>query len=281
MLQNDAMVVRLSVGQWTARKFDKQATQHVAAEYSVKADVGRYNKALLAKEAIQSITRVVSNVRMFHYTNTLPWDDGGGRLLPAKNFMTYTSQIRGFKEEFAKAVRDFVDNYDTYRDQAETALGGLFNAGDYPSMAEVAYKFRFEVDFEPVSTAADFRVTLQTDEVEAIKKDIEAKNKDRLKEATYDLFERLNDAVSKLADKLAEEDAIFRDSLVENVVELTELLPKLNVTNDSKLNDLLKVTMQKICSLNPDTLRKEPEVRAKAVDDAKKILDRMAGYLGK
>ena len=280
MLRDDAMIVRLSISQWTGRKFDKGVTQRVAREYAVDESVGRYNKVLIAKEAIQGITKVVSGARAFHYQNTLPWDDGGSRILPSKNFLEYSKRMRGYREEFESAVREFVTNYQAYRDDAQRALGGLFNPADYPGVHEIEHKFGFSTDIDPVPSSEDFRVSIQSAEAARIKKELEERVQQRVVEATRDLYVRLNDVVAKVADKLSDKDAIFRDSLVENVVELVNLLPKLNVGNDPKLDELAKETKKKLCALEPDAIRKDAKVRTKAAEDAKAILDKMSGYLG-
>ena len=280
MLRDDAMIVRLSISQWSARKFDKSVTRQVARDYAVSESAGRYNKVLIAKEAIQGITKVVSAARAFHYENTLPWDDGGGRILPSANFLTYSKEMREFRDRYETAVRDFVANYDVYRDEAKRSLGGLFNPADYPGTFEIERKFGFSTDIDPVPTSEDFRVSLQSDDAKRIKKELEDRVSQRVVEATRDLYVRLNDVVGRVAEKLSDKDAIFRDSLVENVVELVNLLPKLNVGNDPKLSELGKETKKKLCALEPEALRKDAKVRSKAAEDAKAILDKMSSYIG-
>jgi len=281
MLNNDAMIVRLSISQWTARKFDKAATAKVAADYSVDSTAGRYNKVLIAKEAIQSITQATSAARTFHYINTLPWDDGGGRILPAANFLTYSKEMRKLKEQFEKAIRDFIGNYDAYRTEASKKLGKMFNPADYPGTQEIAAKFKFGTDIEPIPSSGDFRVTLQDSDANKIKKELEARVTERVAEATRDLYVRLNDVLGKFAEKLADKGAVFRDSLVENIVDLVNLLPKLNVGNDAKLDSLCKETKKKLCALEPESLRCEDGTRSTAVKDAQAILNKMSAYMAK
>jgi hypothetical protein len=279
MLREEAMIVRLSISQWTARKFDKAVSQRVATDYAVDVEVGRYNKILIAKEAIQDITKAVSAARTFHYENTLPWDDGGGRILPSKNFLTYSKEMRKFNQGMDDAVKAFMENYDEYREEARRRLNGMFKEADYPGHREIGRKFGFSVDIEPVPSAEDFRVTLQSKDATRIKKQLEARINERVVEATKDLFVRLSGVVKKFAEKLADKDAIFRDSLVENIVELVNLLPKLNIANDPELEKLRKEVQKKVCAFEPDTLRESEEVRSKAASDAQAILNKMSGYM--
>lgn len=280
MLREDAMIVRLSIGQWTARKFDKSVTRRVASDYAVDDTVGRYNKTLIARSAIEGITKAVSAARTFHYENTLPWDDGGGRILPSQNFLNYSKKMREYREIFEGAVREFISNYDSYRDDAQAKLGSMFNPTDYPGVREIEHKFKFSTDIEPVPSAEDFRVSIQNADANRIKKELEDRVNARVVEATRDLYVRLNSVVSKVAVKLSDKGAIFRDSLVENVVELVNLLPKLNVSNDPKLAALTAETKKTLCALEPESLRNDEDARSKAAEDAKAILDKMSAYIG-
>jgi len=279
MLREEAMIVRLGISNWTARKFDKGVTQRVASEYAVDAEVGRYNKVLIAKESIQEVTQAVSAARTFHYENTLPWDDGGGRILPSKNFETYSKAMRKLKVSFDEAVRNFLDNYDEYREEARRRLNGMFRDSDYPGPREIKRKFDFTTDIEPVPNHKDFRVTLGDKDIKRIQAQLEKRVAERVATATKDLYIRLGEVVSKFAEKLADKDAIFRDSLVENIVGLVNLIPKLNVTNDPELEKLRKETERKICALGPDALRKDEAARSTAAKDANAILDKMSGYI--
>ena len=279
MLRDEAMIVRLSISQWTARRYDKLVSRKVAADYAVDVEVGRYNKALIAKEAIQEVTQAASAARSFHYENTLPWDDGGGRILPSKNFLTYSKEMRKLKQKFEDAAQGFIKNYNEYREDARRRLNSMFCAADYPGQREIGRKFGFSTDIDPVPTSKDFRVSLQDRDMTRIKGQLEKRVEERVIEATKDLYVRLNEVVQKFAEKLSDTDAIFRDSLIENVVELVNLLPKLNVGNDPKLEKVRKETQKKLCAFEPDTLRKDDKVRSKAAEDAKAILDKMSGYL--
>jgi len=281
MLHDDAMIVRLSISHWTARKFDKRATQRVAHDYAVAVDVGRYNKVLIAKESIQDVTQAVSAARTFHYENTLPWDDGGGRILPSKNFLTYSKEMRKLKDRFEKAVSDFVDNYDEYREAARRKLNGMFRESDYPSRYEIKSRFGFATNIDPVPTSADFRVSVGEKDMQIIQKQLEKRTEARVAEATRDLFVRLNRVVGRLADALAEDGKIFRDSKVDNIIDIVNLLPKLNIGNDPELEKLRKETKKKLCVLEPSNLRKDVDARSKAADDAKAILNKMSGYFKK
>jgi len=57
---------------------------------------------------------------------------------------------------------------------------------------------------------------------------------------TEDLWSRLRDGVSHMVDRLNEPESRFHATLVTNIFDLVELLPRLNVTGDPELNGLPK-----------------------------------------
>ena len=200
--------------------------------------------------------------------------------MPSKNFLDYSKSMRKFMAWNKKAVSDFVNNYDEYKQEAKVRLKGMFRAADYPSKSQIAHRYGFSMDIEPVPISEDFRVNIQDKDAARIKAEIEKRARVREAEAMKDLFVRLNTVLNHFNEKLSDMDSIFRDSIVENIVELVNLLPKLNVANDPALENLRKETQRKICQYEPMTLRKDKAVRKQAARDAKAILDKMAGYMG-
>jgi hypothetical protein len=65
-----------------------------------------------------------------------------------------------------------------------------------------------------------------------------------------------------MSDKLSgEEKQIFRDSLVGNATELCELLTRLNVTNDARLEDARKKLESALVGVDANALRKDDDLR--------------------
>jgi len=279
-LTQKAMLINLSISQWTARKHDTAATKRVAEDFGNAAATGRYNKLLIAQDALKKIASTVTAARTFYYSNTLPWTDDGNRMLPATSYMEFTDEMRRLRNLFNNAVDDFEANYPALIEQARDMLAGLFNPDDYPSAAQIRRKYAFNFDVSPLPAAEDFRVMLQGDEVEQIQRSITERAEQRVNTAMADLYERLYKVVSKAADSLKDPKAIFHDTLIGNIVEITELLPKLNIANDPALEELRKIVEAKLCHTEPVELRKDINVRKVVADDAQAILDAMSAYMG-
>jgi hypothetical protein len=279
MLRDEGMIVKLNISAWTAWKFDKRVTDRVHSDYGAGRDAGRYNKALVAKEAMAEITKAKGAARTFHYEQSLPWEDGGGRLLPAANFNAYSKRMRELKRDFEVAVSTFLANYGDYREEARRRLNGMFNSADYPGANDIRGKFRFGFDIDPVPNGDDFRVNIQSREAARIAKQIDKRVAEREAVAMKSLFERLYDVIRHMSEKLRDADAVFRDSLVDNLVSLVALLPKLNIAQDDGLIQLTKEA-KKLCVFEPQQLRDDSGAREKAADKADALLKKMAGYVG-
>jgi hypothetical protein len=287
-LTDRAMLAGLTIAQWSARKHDKRVSDKVARDHDASADAGRYNKTLVAKEALKEIASIASEARGHHYTNTLPWADNGARILPAANYWDYTQEQRAFKERFHRAVTQFHESYPNYVAEAQNRLKTLFRADDYPSPAELAVKFHYEIAFTPLPSGEDFRVSLGEVEESRIRADIEQRLAGATQAAMRDLWERIHNAVLHIRERLdlyevhpvsGKVQNPFRDTLVENLRDLAELLPKLNVTGDPALDAMRHRLAKSLCGHDAQELRDDDALRERTARTADNILADMAGYV--
>lgn len=275
MLQEKALTVNLSISAWSARKHDKKITAEVEEQHQAK-DAGRYNKALLAKEVLQDIQKKDSAARTFHYENTLPWSDNGDRLLPSANYFTYIAKMQELKADREQAVNEFISNYDNVIEDAKMRLNGMFDAKDYPSKSEVIRKFAFNTDFMPIPDTDDFRLNIAQTEINALKLSMETALNDRLQTAMNDIKARIREQLEHMKVKLSDKDSIFRDSLFENLRDIINLIPKLNVTNDAQINEICE-EMQGLL-INPKEVRENSVLRNRKAQEVNDILNKFGDF---
>ncbi len=284
-LSSRAMLCSLSISMWSARKHDPDASQEIAQRHGAQADAGRYHKVLLPKAALAEIQKVVSDARQEHYFMTLPWDDNGYRVLPAAAYMDHTEKMRELSNRFTPAVEALAREFGKLVEEAKVRLGGLFRSEDYPSPDELCSKFSFETKVMPLPDAGDFRVTLGDEEKERIKRQITTAVEASLQVASRDLWQRLYEAVSHLAERLSAYKVTgvgvehpFRDTVVTNLVRLVDVLPKLNVTGDPEL-ERLAAQVRASLLVDPQDLRNSESMRSETAKAATAICDRMAAYM--
>lgn len=282
-LSDRALLVQFNVSQWTARKFDKKATQSVARTHGVKDTVGRYNKSLLpGADYLANVHQKSGYIRNKFYENTLPWGIEGTQLLPTSNYLTFVSEFRKEKAEWETLVRLFVSNYPMLRAQAKRELGPMFNAADYPSDHEIAHKFRMDMAVFPVPTT-DFRVQIGSDELERVQQDVEARVKRAATEAMRDVWQRLYDKVEHLVERLQKVDdpkSRFHETTLEHLGHLCEMLPRLNFADDPNLEAMRVEVEKKLTNITKDAIVNDDYLRNKKINEAKAIMDKMAVFMG-
>ena len=277
-LSDRALLVQLSISQWTARKFDKKVTQDVASTHGVSTNAGRYNKALLPmNDLLDRVHKKSTLIRTKFYDNTLPWGIEGTMMLPSANYLKFVTDFRKEKGEWQYLVDDFVRNYGQLKLDAQRLLNGMYNDADYPSEYEIVNKFKMDMAIIPVP-ATDFRVQIASDELTRIQQDVEARVKDAQQQAMQEVWNRLYDRVKNMAEKLADPKAIFRDTLVDNLRDQCDMLTRLNFTDDPNL-EALRSEVESNLLKHPDALRNDPDLRRDKAAEAKAIMDKMSVFM--
>lgn len=259
MIQNSSVLVDLNIGVWTARKMDKKVSAEIDRDKNTTARAGNYHKNLMAgTDALAKVNNIAAGIRAWHYSQTLPWSDNGQRLLPMSNFFDYKTQMGAKQQELEKALNDFYDAYPTLVSAMSFKLGELFDPTEYPPLDAVKSKNYFSLVFSPVPTSGDFRVDI----ADEYRKELDDLTVKRQQAAMGDLWERLHTCLTHMSNKLAgSEKQIFRDSLVENAMELCGMLTKLNVANDSKLEQARQELEKALVGIDASDLRKNNSLR--------------------
>ena len=287
-LTHDAMLVTLRIHGWSGRRYDKRASQYVAVQHDAATNAGRYNKRLLPKAALAALNATLNEARKTHYHHTLPWDDVGARLLPVANYERYTSALDSLIERMFRERERFLADYDNQVDQARLDLGQLFQREDYPSREELRGRYSAHYRIVPVPDSGHFLADLGSGENERVRRDIEQHVQERLNGALGDLYRRLGEAVGHVCERLGDDPngkpKVFRDSMILNLRELVDIVPRLNLFGDRYLEGLCRDVQQRIASVDPDVLRPsgrfDPAVRRQVKRDAQDLAAHFAGYFG-
>lgn len=269
-LQDSAMLVTLTISQWTARKHDRSVSNEVDRNHGAK-DAGRYNKLLIRKDALDPMDQIASAARAYLYKMTHAWGDNGERLLPAALFLEFSQTMQQMRNEFESRVQTFVVSYPTLVQEARTRLGSLYDPQDYP--ADVRSKFSFPPPaVTPIPSANDFRVKLNQDYVDSIKADLVSRLEARQKDTLKQCWMRVRKVVSKITE-LGDKDAKVFDSVITNARDLIDILPALNLTNDQELIDIAS-ELQSIL-VPPDRLRQDKRLKQDVASKADAILAKL------
>jgi len=274
MIGSNAMLVDLNISMWTGRKMDKKVSEEIDVSKSTKARAGNYNKKLLAgSDKLEKVQKIATAVRTWNYQHTLPWSDGGSRLLPMKSFFDYKATLGNYEQQYNDAVEDFLVEYPQLVSGSAFTLGALFDRGEYPDVEDLRSKFRFKYVFCPVPDAGDFRIDVEEQAKNELQQQYKEYYDGKLADAMKDAWDRLHETLTHLSDRMDytdENKKKFWDSTITNASDLCGLLTSLNVTNDPKLEDMRQKLEKALNGVDASDIRESEAIRTSVkskVDD--------------
>lgn len=278
-IANTSMLVNISISVWTGRKLDKQVSAEVDVAKSTKTRAGNYHKNLFAGvDELAAVGKVAGKLRNWSMEQTLPWSDGGDRLLTMGNYTEYRRVLKDLEQEFDDAVHIFCSRYSTLISAQAFTMGSLFDRTEYPDVADIANKFSLRYTFSPVPEIGDWRIDANAEDKQELEDQYKKAYNDRLGATTKDLWDRLHGVLTHMADRLADapdgERKIFRDSLLETPVKLCELLTRLNIANDPTLEAARKSLESAVCGIDAKDLRDSQGARLEVKTQVDEILKR-------
>ena len=282
MITERAMLAAVHISIWTAVKHDRKVSRDVADQHGAHQSAGRYNKQLLrGADKLDELRTLAGQVRQYFYKITLPWSDEGFRLLPSNLYFDLMARMREFEAAFEQGVESFLDVYPQYIEQVRPELNGLFREQDYPAADKLRKKFGVRLEILPIPSGADFRVQMSEEEQARVCREIDANVRQSLSRGTEDLWKRLREVVAHMVDRLNEPESRYHTTLVTNVFDLVEILPRLNVNGDAELNRFADQIREKLCNYSAQDLKKHELIRAATASDAAEIVAEMDSVLRK
>lgn len=278
MIHSRALLVWLTLSTWSGRSFDRSVTDKVNRD-SGSTDAGRFNKLVMGPQdsaAFGTLLTTANSIRAQHYARTLAWSDEGWRLLTTASYMDYMKWHRSRRSEFMNALDAFAHDYPNAKNRA-MLRNKLAKPEDYPSMQDIRTRFAMDVNVSPLPSFGDVRVELDRDQIAQLESNLHERVQAATKIAIDDAWQRLHKVVAAIADKLNDPKAIFRDSLIGNAKEMTEILKRLNPTNNADLEAMRARVADELTQFDPDVLRDTPRVRKAVGQKADDILKAMRG----
>lgn len=263
-----AVLVELNISVWPASKVDREATEKTNTDAGAVRDAAQTKKNLFAGTSLRKdIEKFASRVRLYHNQHTMPWADKGERLLPTKLFMEYKQAMNDYEHTFNRMCSNFFLDYDYLVVDAQTNLGKLYRADDYPPLDEVKLKFGFKRSVKPVPEAGDFRLDVPTQDLDELRDEFVKQQQAKIADAMREPWDRLHKMLVGMSEKLTEVSADdgkkrYHDTLVTNPLELCSLLTKMNITNDPKLEEARKQLEVTMLGADIESIKEDADVRS-------------------
>jgi len=276
-IARSAVLVDFTMRVFTGRRRDRVTQDEVTAAKNAKSKrAASVSKSLFADCAeLDAIIKHQAQVRKLHYKLTLPWADGGARLLPIVSQMRYAQTMDAARSEFDTLVTRFLDRYDTLVAASAFNLGELFDRSEYPTRNRVSRQFAIAVSYSPLPLAGDFRIDAESDIQKHLISQYEERATSAVAAAQRDAWTRLHTELKHIVDRLTDKDGkknkIF-DSLLTNPLELCGLLTAFNVTNDPALEVARRRLENTLMGVTTDDLRKSADARVEVRTTVAQIL---------
>ena len=278
-LTKKALLVKVRTRRISLEKKERAVEREIADQYNTDIDQITTKKSLLLKQHIAPLKKSMNKILPTFYAYTLPWRDGGWRLLPVDLYEKFEKEMRKLAAELEEVKEVFAQNYENYKENAKERLGKLYNPLDYPSLDQILSRFNFEVHYEPVPIANDIRVEMNQAEIEKLRQELEKSANIKLQNAMKEVWERVTETLNRLYERLSIEKTengkkprLFK-SLIENIRELVAVLPALNLTNDARLEEIRKQLDENFAMLSIEELKEDEESRKETAQKAKEILE--------
>lgn len=265
-ISSAAMLVELSISCWVGRKKDKKASKDVTSRNHADESVAHVSKKLLVDcDELKAVHSLAAGTRNEHYRLTMPWSNTGLRLLPTAAYFDYHRELTDRQTKFYEAVNEFIDAYQFEVGRAQMKLGNLFNPDDYPTADSLRSKFAFHINYMPLPSSGDFRVDVGNEQERVLKEEYDKFFTQQLETAMGDVWNRTYEALAKMSERLdysgKEDRKIFRDSLVDNVMEMVDLLKTCNVTGNMEMENMRAKLVRALNGVTPEALRSNESLR--------------------
>lgn len=242
----NALLASYNVSMWSVTRTNRKITNDVntsLSESMKQHKVGRYMRNLIDTSApeYRAVCRARDLGRKLHYAYTLPWQEGL-RLLNPLAVDDYREQMQLAKDLFDAAVTDFIAVFDDLMADAHDALKAeaqdkYWRSSDYPDEDDLADLFCMTTVLSPIPHNDEFAQVsniIGAELASELSAELQSQQTEQWATATKSVWQRLEKALRHASDMLSNGQRIHA-SVMDNLQELTDLLPVLNITNDAAL----------------------------------------------
>lgn len=281
-LSHRAMLAILHQRAWKATATDREVASHAEAAYEAESGTMRVIKELTPKSYIQPIQQIMGLGRHEHYRMTVPGFSRGQHLLATAMFDRYAMIQSEIKEQFYRAVDNFLTIYPEILEEAPVRLANAFREEDFPTEAQIKSYFEYRVRFAPIPSTNDWRLEGVTDRDTAkLRGEIEDEVRAMFNAATKEVYERAHGVLVSIANQAktyvpGPGAAQLRDATIANLKEVSELVVKMNITKDPLLDQIGNEMLTEFAHLQGAELRKSAELRDSVASAATRMLAKMA-----
>ena len=283
---------RCSVKGLLGQRKNAEATRKMAHDFGANVEQLAGITFLINRKR-REVKDVVSAAQAFReagYGYSFQWGDTKGlRLVPVKAEPDMRRATDAAQARFWGAVDDYVSAYPFLVKEAEmkmTGLGLLFDVEEYPQQNKIRGLFQCAVEYMPVPQSNHFVARLADSVAETAREQLTKTIALRANEAVNDILVRVEKGVADYIDRLsryklgmdekgkASVEQTFRDSINTNVSALSDLVRKLNFSDDVGLNNLAE-QISRLARYSAVRLRADKSARDGMINEGKSLIAKL------
>jgi hypothetical protein len=278
-IASSALIVNLSRSVPDLIKNDPEAAKALARIKN--ADVGAVTarKSLIDSPALKDLQRLSREIYQWHIKNTVPWGDLGQRLKDNAGLIDYRNTMNKFEIQFEALAKKVVYEYPACCARAQNRLGDLYDPALFPSVEELRRKMRLRVTYEPIADPSNFIVQIGDQAAEEMKKQYNEVLSSRMEGISNYIYEKLREPLTNLVKRIdydrMDTPTGFRNTIVDNVMQIVELMGSCNFNADPKIDRLRRELRDALRGVTPDALREDSALRQHTKQEVQKIIDQL------
>lgn len=267
--------VRLSIRAYTAARRSAEIEREVEASHNADNAV-RAKLVVIGADWTAPITKIQSAARAEFYRRTLPWEDGGWRVIPAAQYLKLEDGIATLRGQLRSAVADMLSHYDDILADSKRRLNGLFQTVEFPSLSRLSAAYDMDFGCYPVQSPNDARIIgIGEAQQEKMREKMRADYSAQVRDGVVSLCERIRDVVLEASARFGESDGKGQrlSRLIARAKRVADEVRTLNITEDGRLKDIADRLENTIGAIPPDAANEVPALRQAAHNAAVNILD--------
>jgi len=282
-LRTTMAAVRVSLS-WlgTRRALTPEQKSRAAKKFGAEDRYISAAKRLLdtSHPAFKAVTAVKNRAVAFWKSMSLPYPEGGVRLIRQDCIDEFDARMREFQDELNEAVATLDRHYAGLKAAARDRLGTLYNPADYPESLDGL--FSIQHDF-PAVEPPDYLRQLNPALYEQECQRVQERFNEAVRLAEEAFIAELAKLVSHLTERLSgTEDnrpKVFRDSAVNNLSEFFERFRELNVRSNEQLDGLVADAQSIVRGVKPQQLRDNDGLRQHVATELSRVQSVLDGLL--
>lgn len=230
--------------------------------------------------AYKAVTSVRSQVQQFWRSMTVPYPEPGIRLIRRDEISLFDVKMTSLRQELDDAVANLDNHFSELKGAARRRLGSLYNPADYPSTLVGLFNVSWEFpNVDPPSYLQQLSPALYEEE----SRRVAARFDEAVRLAEEAFTTEFHNLVAHLTERLSgSEDGkpkVFRDGLVQNLVEFVGRFKHLNVRSNEQLDQLIEQAQRVVRNVRPQQLRDDTNLRQRIATQLSAVESQIDGLL--